>query len=241
MDDANVNYSQERFKEIKDEVGIYLDSIGYKKESIPFIPISGWKGDNIEKPSENLPWYEGPTLLAALDDLKAPKRPVKKPLRVPIQSCLTVKGVGLIATGRVETGVLKPGMKLISSPTGLEAECKTVEMHHKVVDEALPGDNVGFSLKGVKKGEFKRGEVWGDSANCPPKPVTDFTAQIVIMKHPKGIKPGYTPILDLHTLHMACKFESFISKIDKKTGDVIEENPAMLKNGDVGMVRIKAN
>lgn len=241
MDDANVNYSQDRYNEIKDEVGNYLDSIGYKLGTIKFIPISGWKGDNIQEKSANLPWYTGETLIEALDNLKDPKRPIKKPLRVPIQGCLTVKGVGLIATGRVETGVLKPGMILKSSPTGLEAECKTVEMHHTNVDEAFPGDNVGFSLKGVKKGDFKRGEVWGDNANNPPKAVKNFLAQVVIMKHPKGVKPGYTPILDLHTLHMACKFVEFKSKIDKKTGDVMEENPGLLKNGDVGMVKITAN
>ena len=132
-------------------------------------------------------------------------------------------------------------MKLFSSPTGVSAEVKTVEMHHTAVEQANPGDNVGMSLKGPKKGDFKRGEVFGDQTNNPPVPVTDFTAQIVIMKHPKGIKAGYTPILDLHTLHMACKFVEIISKIDKKTGDVIEEKPEMLKNGDVGMVKIKAS
>ena len=241
MDDVNVNWGQDRYNEIKDEVGNYLDSIGYVKDEVPFIPISGWKGDNIQEKSANLPWYEGPTLCQALDNLKAPKRPIKKPLRLPIQGVLTVKGVGLIATGRVETGTLKPGMKLKSAPTGIEAEVKTVEMHHAAVECAYPGDNVGVSLKGATKGDFKRGEVFGEATNNPPKPVTEFTAQIVIMKHPKGIKPGYTPILDLHTLHMACKFEKFVSRIDRKTGEVIEENPTILKNGDVGMVRIKSN
>ncbi len=242
MDDANVNYSQDRYNEIKDEVGNYLDSIGYKKDEIPFVPISGWKGDNIQEKSANLPWYTGPTLCAALDNLKPPKRPIKKPLRLPIQSILTVKGVGTIITGRVETGVLKPLMKLTSAPTGVSAEVKTVEMHHTNVEAAFPGDNVGVSLKGLDKDtKIKRGEVFGETSNNPPKPVTEFTAQIVIMKHPKGVKPGYTPILDLHTLHMACKFETFVSKIDRKTGEVVEENPTILKNGDVGMVRIKSN
>lgn len=242
MDDANVNYSEARYNEIKDEVGNYLDSIGFKKDEIPFIPISGWKGDNIQEKSPNLPWYTGNTLCGALDALKPPKRPIKKPLRLPVQSILTVKGVGTIITGRVETGVLKPSMKLFSAPSGVTAEVKTVEMHHANVEQAFPGDNVGVSLKGLDKDtKIKRGEVFGETSNNPPKPVSEFTAQIVIMKHPKGVKPGYTPILDLHTLHMACKFETFVSKIDRKTGEVTEENPTILKNGDVGMVRIKSN
>lgn len=241
MDHDHVNYSKDRYDEIVDNVSNYLESIGFKKEGVPFIPISGFHGDNILERSDKMTWYEGPTLLEALDALKEPKRPIKKPLRVPIQGCLTVKGVGLIATGRVETGVLKPGMKLTSSPTGVTAEVKTVEMHHTAVEQAMPGDNVGMSLKGPKKGDFKRGEVFGETSNSPPTARTTVIAQIVIMKHPKGVKAGYTPILDLHTLHMACKFEQIISKIDKKTGDVLEENPEMLKNGDVGMVKIVAS
>lgn len=114
-------------------------------------------------------------------------------------------------------------------------------MHHESVEAAYPGDNVGVSLKGVSKGDFKRGEVFGDATNNPPRSVSEFTAQIVIMKHPTGIKPGYTPILDLHTIHMACKFEKFISRIDRKNGDILEENPTILKNGDVANVRIRAN
>jgi len=144
MDDANVSYSQDRYTEIKDEVGNYLDSIGYTKDQIPFIPISGWKGDNLIDKSENIPWYTGPTLAEALDGLKAPKRPIKKPLRIPITGVLSVKGVGQIYTGRVETGILKPGMKVISAPTGIEGEIKSVEMHHESVEQAFPGDNVGF-------------------------------------------------------------------------------------------------
>ncbi len=240
MDDDNVNWSEDRYNEIKDEVGLYLDSIGYAKDQISFVPISGYLGDNILEKSENTAWYTGLTLVEALDALKAPKRPIKKPLRLPIQGVLDIKGVGLVATGRVETGILKPNMKLISAPSGIHCEVKAVQMHHEQVEQALPGDNVGVSFRGVGKGEFKRGEVFGDANDHPPMACTEFTAQIVILKHPKGIKPGYAPTLDLHTLHMNCKFEKFISKIDRKTGDVIEENPTVLKNGDVGLVRIRA-
>jgi len=241
MDDPNVNYSQDRFTEIKDEVGDYLDSIGFNKDQISFVPISGWKGDNLIEKSENISWYTGPTLIEALDALKAPKRPIMKPLRIPIQGVYNVKGVGQILAGRVETGILKPGMKVRSAPNGIEGEVKSLEMHHEQVDQALPGDNVGFSIKTKNDAVVKRGEVFGEITNNPPKSVTDFIAQIVIMKHDNGIKPGYTPVLDLHTLHMACKIVEFISKIDRKTGEVIEEKPQILKNGDVAMVRIKAS
>lgn len=226
MDDANVNYSEDRFNEIRDEIGNYLDSIGFKQEDIQFVPISGFQGDNIQAPSDNLTWFKGPTLVGALDNLKAPKRPIKKPLRIPVQGVCNIKGIGMIITGRVEAGVLKPGMKLVSAPSGHQCEVKEVQMFHQPVEEAYPGDNVGVQLKGLSKDVvIQKGEVFGELLNNPPKPVREFTAQIVIMKHAKGIKPGYTPVLDLHTIHMASKFVTFVSKLDRKTGEVVEENP----------------
>jgi len=134
MDDANVNYSEDRFNEIKDEIGHYLDSIGYKQEDITFVPISGFQGENILTKSEHLSWFNGPTLVEALDNLKPPKRPLKKPLRFPVQNSCKIDGVGTIYTGRVESGILKPGMKLISCPGQHECEVKSIQMFHESVE-----------------------------------------------------------------------------------------------------------
>ena len=110
MDDNTVSYSHKRYNEIKEEVSAYLAHLGYKPERIPFVPISGWVGDNIIEPSKNMPWYKGPTLLEALDNVHPPKRPTDKPLRVPLQDVYKIGGVGTVPVGRVETGVMKPGM-----------------------------------------------------------------------------------------------------------------------------------
>ena len=112
MDSTTPPYSKDRYEEIKGEVSNYLKKVGYKPANIPFVPISGWVGDNMLEKSENMSWYKGPTLLEALDNIKPPKRPTDKPLRLPLQDVFKIGGVGTVPVGRVETGVLKPGTSI---------------------------------------------------------------------------------------------------------------------------------
>jgi elongation factor 1-alpha len=236
MDDKSVNFAQSRYDEIKKECEDFLKkSVGYKGD-IPFIPISGFNGDNMLEKSTNMPWYKGNTLLEQLDALEPPKRPTDKPLRVPLQDVYKISGIGTVPVGRVETGILKPGMTVVFAPTGVSTDVKSVEMHHEQLQEAVPGDNVGFNVKNLSVKDIRRGFVAGDIKNDPPKGAENFTAQVIIMNHPGEIKAGYAPVVDCHTAHIACKFETLLSKIDKRTGQVSEQNPTMLKKGDAGMV-----
>merc|ERR1712083_1126459 len=186
---------------------------------IPFVPISGWEGDNMLEKSKNMPWYKGPTLLEALDTVNPPKRPTDKALRLPLQDVYKIQGIGTVPVGRVETGILKPGMVIRFAPVGLNAECKSVEMHHEQMAQAVPGDNVGFNIKGLPIKQINRGNVASDSKKKPAKPVRRFLAQVIVLKH-KQIKSGYTPVLDCHTAHIACKFNTVLSKLDSRTGKV---------------------
>ena len=132
--------------------------------------------------------------------------------------------------GRVETGVLKPGMKLTFAPVNLTTEVKSVEMHHEALTEAVPGDNVGFNVKGLSVKDIKRGYVASDEKNDPARETARFFAQVIIMNHPGQINAGYTPVLDCHTAHIACKFNELVSKVDRRTGKAIEEEPKFLKS-----------
>lgn len=230
------NYSEEAFKRTKDAVTEFLKQIGYKIEEIKFIPISGLKGDNVVKKSTNTPWYNGPALLEACDTFSPPEKPVDKPLRLPIQEAYTITGIGTVPVGRVETGKLKPNDTVIFMPSGLKAEVKSIEMHHENLPEALPGDNVGFSVKGVGKNDVHRGDVAGHPNN-PPTVVSEFTAQIVVLNHPTVIAKGYTPVFHAHTAQVACTFTELLKKIDPKTGQVAQENPDFIKTGDVAVVK----
>jgi len=239
MDDKTVNYGQARYEEIKNEVSNYLKKVGYKPMKIPFVPISGWEGDNMIEKSTNMPWYKGPYLLEALDNVTPPKRPTEKPLRLPLQDVYKIGGIGTVPVGRVETGVLKPGMVVYIAPAGITTEVKSVEMHHESLPEAVPGDNVGFNVKNVAVKDLRRGFVASDSKNEPAFGAASFEAQVIVMNHPGQISNGYSPVLDCHTAHVACRFDLIKEKMDRRSGKVLEENPKFVKTGDACIVDLK--
>merc|ERR1711973_347000 len=148
----------------------------------------------------------GFTLIEALDSIIPPSRPTDKPLRLPLQDVYKIGGIGTVPVGRVETGVIKPGMIVCFAPANVTTEVKSVEMHHESLPEALPGDNVGFNIKNVSVKDIKRGYVTSDSKNKPACGIADFTAQVIVLNHPGQVSNGYSPVLDCHTAHIACKF-----------------------------------
>jgi len=239
MDEKTVNFSEDRYNEIKNESSNFLKKNGFNPDKINFIPLSGWTGENMIEKSAKMPWYKGPTLLEALDAVVEPKRPTEKPLRIPLQDVYKIGGIGTVPVGRVEAGILKPGAIVQFAPSGLQTEVKSVEMHHTSLPEAIPGDNIGFSTKGLSVKDIKRGFVCGEAKNNPPAECESFIAQVVILDHPGQIKVGYAPVVDCHTSHIACKFTELISLIDRRSGKETEKNPQQLKKGDSAMVRLE--
>jgi len=205
---------------------------------MPFIPISGWNGDNLLERSANMSWYKGPILIEALDAIVPPTRPADKPLRLPLQDVYKIGGIGTVPVGRVETGILKAGMMVQFAPVGLITDVKSVEMHHEVMEQAGPGDNVGFNVKNVSVKDIRRGMVCSDSKNDPALPAASFDAQVIVMDHPNKIMAGYTPVLDCHTAHIACKFNNLLALIDKRNGKKIEDNPKSVKSGQACIVEM---
>jgi elongation factor 1-alpha len=238
MDDKSVNYSQARYEEIKKEVGSYLKKVGYNVEKVQFVPISGWNGDNMIEASSNMPWYKGPTLLAALDLLEPPVRPSDKPLRLPLQDVYKIGGIGTVPVGRVETGIMKPGDVVTFAPANVTTEVKSIEMHHESLPEAVPGDNVGFNVKNISVKDIRRGFVCSNSKNDPAKECDTFKAQVIVLNHPGQISNGYAPVLDCHTCHIAVKFAKLESKIDRRSGKEIEAEPKAVKSGDACIVEM---
>jgi len=240
MDEKTVLWSEERFKEISNEVNNFLKKIGYDVTKIPIIPISGWLGDNMIEASENMKWFKGDTLLDTLDKVTAPKRPTSKTLRIPLQDVYKIGGIGTVPVGRVETGILKPNESVIFMPTTLKpTEVKSIEMHHESIPQAEPGDNIGFNVKNIAVNQLRRGFVCGHEKIDPPFQCDTFKAQVIILNHPGQITDGYTPVLDCHTAHIACKFKHLEIKLDKRTGKEVEKEPKSVKKDDACIVIIE--
>jgi len=235
-----VGYDRVKYDDLKAHLTTLLKNVGFKVENVPFIPISAYEGVNIAKKSpDKTPWYVGPCLVEAFDLLTVPAKPMDKPLRLPVQDVFTITGHGTVPVGRVETGVMKPGDLVVFMPSGAKGEVKKIEMHHQELQRAVPGDNVGFNVKGVDKKDVRRGEVVGH-ANNPPTVASEFTAQIVVLDHPTAIPKGsYTPVFHIHTAQVACTITDILEKKDPKTGATMQKNPDFIKTGDVAIVKVK--
>ena len=235
-----VEYKEEAYKKTVDDVKAVLKQAGFKIEEMAFIPISGLKGDNITKKSPNMTWYKGPTLLEQFDLFKVPEKPTSLPLRMPLQDVYEITGIGTVPVGKIETGVMKVGQKIVALPgrsgTGIQGEVRTIEMHHEQLTQAEAGDNVGVNIRGIGKKDVARGDVICDAAK-PATMAEEFVAQIAVINHPTVIAKGYTPVFHVHTAQVPCQFIEIIEKTSpdgKKT-----EKPDFLKNGDVAKVRLK--
>jgi len=235
-------YDEKVFNKVKEELTKLLQNAGFKIDKIQFIPGSGWIGDNLIKKSENMKWYNGPTLLEQIDKFEIPQKPTHLPMRMPIQDVYEITGIGVVPVGKIETGIMKPGQKVIILPgrsgKGIEGEIKTVEMHHEALPEAIAGDNVGVNIRGIGKKDIARGDVIADAAS-PPTIAEEFTARVAVINHPTVIAKGYTPVFHVHTAQVPCQFIELKQKLDPRTGQVAQENPDFLKNGDVAVVVIK--
>jgi elongation factor 1-alpha len=242
MDISGVDWSEDRYKAVVEEVKTHATQAGWDVSKLRFLPIASLPGDNITKKSEKMAWWDGDCLLEAINKFEVPQKPTELPLRLPIQDVYNITGIGVVPVGRIETGVMKVGDKVVVVPgregKGVPGEVKSIEMHHEMVQQAEPGDNVGFSVKGIGKKDIARGDVLGKSDNVPTV-ATEFTAQIVIMNHPSVVTVGYTPVFHIHTAQVACQFVEIVKKMNPATGEEITENKDILRNGDAAIVKLK--
>ncbi len=235
-----VDYKEDAFNKVKEEVSTLLKQAGYKLDKVTFLAISGYKGDNVVKKSANMPWYKGPTIMEQLDLFDPPEKPTQLPLRMPLQDVYEITGIGTVPVGKIETGVMKVGQKIIILPgrsgKGVPGEVRTIEMHHEQLSQAEAGDNVGINIRGIGKKDVARGDVICD-ASQPATIVEEFVAQVAIISHPTVIAKGYTPVFHVHTAQVPCQFIELIEKTSPDGSKAA--NPDFLKSGDVAKVKIK--
>jgi len=236
----SVGYKEDVYNKVKADVSVVLKEAGYKPETITFLAISGQMGDNVAKKSTNMPWYKGPTVLEQLDLFTLPQKPTNLPLRMPLQDVYEITGIGTVPVGKIETGIMKVGQKVLILPgrsgKGIEGEVRSIEMHHEQLAQGEAGDNVGVNIRGVGKKDIARGDVVCDAAK-PATIAEEFVAQVAVISHPTVIAKGYTPVFHVHTAQVPCQFIELIEKTSP--GGATAKNPDFLKNGDVAKVRIK--
>ena len=237
-----VDYKEEAFNKVKEEVSGLLKTVGINPEKVAFLAVSGLKGDNVKGKSANMPWYKGPTLYEQLDLFPEPKKPTDLPMRMPVQDVYDITGIGTVPVGKIETGIMKVGQKIIVLPgrsgRGIAGEVKSIEMHHEQYQEAPAGYNVGINIKGIGKKDIARGDVIAEAAN-PPTIAEEFTAQIAVINHPTVIAKGYTPVFHVHTAQVPCQLIEIVHKINPASGQAMEGKVDFLKNGDVAVCKFK--
>jgi elongation factor 1-alpha len=233
-----VGYKEDVFNKLKAEAIDLLKAVGYKNpEKFIFVPTAAFHGEGVVKASDKMKWYTGPVFIQSLDSFTVPEKPTDKPLRVPVQDVYSITGVGTVPVGRVETGVLKAGETIVFEPAGKTGEVRSIEMHHETIPQAVPGDNIGFNVRGVAKADIRRGDVAGHPA-APPTVVKEFTARIAVLQHPTAVAAGYTPVFHAHTAQVACTISEISQKLDPKTGEVIQEKPEFIKKGDMATIKV---
>merc|ERR1719426_742124 len=256
MDCDVAGYKQARYDEIGNEMKSTLIKVGWKKDFVekntPVMPISGWMGDNLLKKSENMGWGKGfdvaigketihiDTLYDVFDSLfRVPERPSSAPMRMPISGIYKIKGVGDVLAGRVEQGIVKPNEEVIFLPTHTAANACAgkvfqIEMHHKAVPEAKPGDNVGMNVKNLDKQNMPRGgDVMIYKKDTTLSAVKAFDAQIQVLDIPNEIKVGYSPIGFVRCGRAACRITGLKWKMGKETGGKKTEEPHALKSNEM--------
>jgi elongation factor 1-alpha len=259
MDADLAGYKEARYKEIKEEMERMLTRVGWLKpfvdNCIPFLPISGWRGDNLITQSTNMTWWTGVevkrdpkdtakvkvhTLLDCLElFVTVPERSTKVIARTPISGIYKIKGIGDVLTGRVEQGTVKPGEEVIFLPTHTtstpcDGKIFTVEMHHKSVPAAVSGDNCGFNVKALRKENMPRvGDVMVLKSDQTINRAKSFTAQVRVLEHPGELKVGYCPIAFVRTGRSAVRMTKINWKVGKETGNQKLEDPVSLKSTEM--------
>jgi len=232
MDDYN--WEKSRYDEITDKLTPFLKQTGYNMKDVIYVPISALKGQNVNIPLDKkiCPWYEGTTLLGALDGLKPMERLMDYPFRAPVIDKFR-DGGKLWVSGKVETGIVSVGTQVIFMPSNLKGEITEISTDVSFLKIAKPGENVRFALKGIDEENVHSGYVIC-SVKQPIPCQTTFVCQLSILEllpHKSVFSAGYNAVIHIHTAVEECTLKVLLELYDKKTGKIEKKRPDFVKSG----------
>lgn len=237
MDTCSALWAADRYEEITTELTSYAKRVGYNVNNVSFVPISAWHGWNLTQLFGDWAWYSGVTLLQALVKLQPQKRALDRPVRVSVLEVVRIGGIGTVAVGKVQTGSCAPGSNIAIAPSGLVSTGNSIERHYVALEKAEAGALAGFHLRNVSRRDLKRGYVL---SSAPVPACVRFTAQVIVLFHPRQVRPGYQAVLHCHTAKTPCQIAVFLAKIDRRTGRTVEERPAAVQTGDALLCVLQA-
>lgn len=228
-----VGYEEGAYAEARARLAKLMGGLGLRATA--FIPISALHGDNVVRASENTPWYSGPTLYEALGGLEEPPRPLDRPLRLPIHRHYER---GNIAAGVLASGKLSIGDEVVIAPSGGRGEVASMQAWGRGLDVAYAGDDVGIRIRGVARYHIKKGFVVGHVGDEAPRVARAFVGRVKVLS-PRGLWPGFCPLAFCHQAKVPCRVGAILRRVEPGSGDVLEEQPKLLREGEVGDVLLE--
>ncbi|KAK5961843.1 translation termination factor GTPase eRF3 PWA37_000724 [Arxiozyma heterogenica] len=231
MDDPTVNWSEERYNQCVTNISNFLKVIGYNKEDVVFMPVSGYSGAGLKDrvDPKDCPWYNGPSLLEFLDNMNHMDRHINAPFMLPIAG--KMKDLGTVVEGKIESGHIKKGQSTLLMPNKIPVEIQNIYNETEAeVDMAICGEQVKLRIKGVEEEDISAGFVLTSPKN-PIKSATKFVAQIAIVELKSIISAGFSCVMHLHTAIEEVTITKLLHKLEKGTNRKSKRPPAFAKKG----------
>ncbi|XP_031726175.1 HBS1-like protein isoform X1 [Anarrhichthys ocellatus] len=236
-----VNWQQERFREIISKLGHFLKQAGFKESDVFYIPTSGLSGENLvtrSSVSQLTSWYSGPSLLEQIDAFKAPQRSVDKPFRLCVSDVFKDQGSGFCVTGKIEAGYIQTGERILAMPPNETCTVKGITLHDEALDWAAAGDHVSLTVTGMDIIKINVGCVFCDPKE-PIRACTRFRARILLFNIEVPITQGFPVLLHYQTVSEPATIRKLVSVLHKSSGEVLKKKPKCLSKGMNAIVEIQ--
>ena len=227
-----IQYSEEKFNQIKNEFLKFLDNLSIKPLFI--IPISAREGANISRESPQMKWFKGPCLLDALDRIKADVKDTTKPFRFSVQDVYNIEGKKVIA-GKVISGIVRKGQEVILLPSKTRSKIGSLEVFQKELTKAEGGENIGLTLQ--DNSHCERGDIISEIKELPHL-TGHFRGDIFWMAE-EPLRIHKKLILRCATQEIPCVAEKIETRINSSTLEIIEENAKELSTNEAAVVLFK--